>query len=404
MMRGTEQPVWLLEALAALLVLAGIIAGRALWIIIGFFVAAVILLSQKWARRTYAALIIDSIPQQITLEIGQEWLYSVSISNPLAIAAGWIRVRQEIPQGLVQDDGSHHVGAEFVLGEYQKARVVWPLKGVARGRWILGDTTLVQSDLWGWRETVQKRFLPTVVTVWPRRFDIDLPLWQAVRELGETKGWLWDEPDPSYYRGIRPYRYGEPLRDVHPFASARAGTLMVKEVERVRALSVDIICHPYTADVPWHGIDMQAVETCLSLAASAVQTAFDQGLACGLTISCALPGLGHGVSLEPTMAMAARAEYFTNLAWAVATPAVSTNVQGLLENLLRQERPAGLLLVVSPKWDEAVDLLLQRLSSQGHVIGWLSAGSSVQLPTVVDVHWAWTEGGVVHETRTSSGR
>ncbi len=391
-----------IEAVAVILVLAGLVMRNFILAVTGFFIVFALWLGYFLARRAFLHLEVEWPQSRLTLEPGQSFQWVVDIANPLSVAAGEIQLRQDVPTGLAMAEGSR-IDARFVLGGRQRARLALAMHARERGRWLFGPAELSHSDLWGWSDSTQKRPAPVMVTVWPRRIPFAADLWASARAMGDAKGQMWDEPDPSLYLGVRPYRPGDPLKWVHPFASARAGGLMIKEVERVRDFHIDVICHPLTSLTPWYGTDRVAAEECFTLSASAVESALHCEIACGLTISSPLPGFGHGISLPPALGPGTREECLTDLAWTFPGGALSDNLKTLLETLTHRAGTPGLILVVSPIWDPSLEPWLNRLSGMGHVIGWLSGGPTDKTAADVDVMWRWVKGRGIYAQHVSRG-
>lgn len=252
-----------------------------------------------------------------------------------------------------------------------------------------------QTDVLGWVQMTIQKTSPITVTVWPQRIAVPPGFWKSARRLGDIKGWWWDEPDPSLYRGIRPYQPGDSFRAVHPHASMRMGEVMVKETDYTRSFHVEVICHPVSSLQSWYGVDREAAEECFILAASAVESALNQGFACGLTISCPLPGFGHGVSLPPITGSMAVADYLTDLAWAIPTGLLSSNLEELMNQMISRHALPGLVIVVSPIWDSTINPYLQQLSDQGYVIGWLTT-SEGRMDFDLDMRWRWKKGREIY--------
>ncbi|SMC03077.1 Uncharacterized conserved protein, DUF58 family, contains vWF domain [Sulfobacillus thermosulfidooxidans DSM 9293] len=383
-----------IQIIAVILFLTGVLTQEFLIVTTAIFILVALFLANYMALQAFSHLQISSDRQHIIVESGETFHWSAVIANPLNIAAGRIQLRQDIPSGFSQS--APELKTEFVLGPHQQARVDMMLVSENRGRWIFPPLDLYQTDLLGWTDIATQKASPVMVTVWPKRIILPADFWRSARAMGDIKGQRWDEPDPSLYIGIRRYQPGDPLKWVHPYASMRMRELMIKEIDHTRSFHVEVICHPLSQLQSWYGIDREAVEDCFVLAASAVESALNQDFACGLTISCPLPGYGHGVSLPPVTGHSVVAEYLTNLAWAIPSGSLSSNLEMLMNQIiLRNERP-GLIVVVSPLWDPVLSPYLRLLAEQGYVIGWLTTSAEAHCDDDVDIRWQWKKGREIY--------
>ncbi len=381
-----------IQVLSGILLVTGILSRDFPVVVTAIFLLAALVLSHYLAAQAFRNLTISTDPSHATVEVGEEISLSVTLANPLNVAAGFIQLRQDIPQGL---SGESPVHAEFSLGQRQMARVSITVRASARGRWIFAPMDFYQIDVLGWAQMTVQKTAPIMVTVWPRRVALPANLWKAARRVGELKGQWWDEPDPALYRGIRPYQPGDSLRSVHPHASMRMKEIMVKESDYTRSYVVEVICHPISNLQSWYGVDREEAEDCFTLAATAVESALAQDFACGLTLSCPIPGFGHGVSFAPSSGSAVLADYLTDLAWAIPAGLLSSNLEALMNQIILRHTLPGLLIVVSPIWDSTINPYLQRLSDQGYVIGWLTTSES-RADFDLDMRWHWKKGREIY--------
>ena len=382
-----------IQVLSVLLFITGLLTHQFLIVTTAIFLLSGLILSHYLATQAFRNLRIHTDPSHAILEIGEEIDLSLTIANPLKIAAGVIQLRQGIPYGLSCKE--NFIRTEFSLAQRQQARVRMTVQGKFRGRWVFAPMDFYQTDVLGWAQMTVQKTASIMVTVWPQRVGLPENFWKSARRLGEMKGQWWDEPDPSLYRGIRSYQPGDSWRSVHPYASMRMNELMVKEVDFTRAFQVEVICHPITNLESWYGIDRDQAEDCFTLAASAIESALNQDYACGLTISCPLPGFSHGTSMAPGTGPAVLADYLTDLAWAIPSGFLSANLEGLMNQIIMRHGLPSLVIVVSPLWDSRVNPFLQQLANQGSVTGWLTTSES-RADYDLDIIWRWKKGREIY--------
>lgn len=390
--------------LAALVFIAGLASQRFFVIWVGFFIVALILLAEQMSRLTSRHLRVSHRFEHLAGEIGEPFRAELVIENPLPWPVGEISWELEVSEALAfqspADSATASVGAyrrmvrgAVTLSRQERVRVPYSLTGDRRGRFPLGPSVVSFRDPTNWSRWVRRNLLTERLTVWPRRFTLPASFFQSHPELGERGGRIWDPTDPLRIAGIRPYRPGDPIRRVHPYASARTGQLMVKEDEHVVALEAEVILHPETSSKGWAGTDRRRLEDAISLAATVVEGSLARGLAVGLSTSGMLAGHRHGLGQPPSRAPETLPRLFTALAWMEPSGNMTANLLVHLAEIRSRARRQALIFIVAPVWPAEADQALAPLVSQGARVIWITNGPDGGAPPYgTQTVWRWQEG------------
>lgn len=206
------------------------------------------------------------------------------LSNAKGVGVPWILSRDDLPAGLAVTGGRlepHHLPgrAQLVqiwsLGPRERVRRRFRVRAGHRGLHQIGPASLRAGDPFGWRDRVEDPVLGagTRLLVYPHAYP--LAAWRilAERPFGQQprSGWLFT--DPAQVVGARPYRPGDPYRLVHWPATARLGTIQVKQTVPARSVAAAIFLDVRTAEHAWEGVDRARAEAAIALAATLAREA-----------------------------------------------------------------------------------------------------------------------------------
>jgi len=393
---------------ALVVVLAGLISGRFMILWVGFFLVVIGVLAETMATLTFRHLTVRHHFQSLAAEIDQPMSAELIVENPLPWSVGQIEWQLDVPeplrfyslaQSFVDDSHGHwRLHGTLMISRQERLRVLLELRGMRRGRFRVGTTTVEFSDPLHWGQWMRRAHLDErLITIWPRRLSLPSGFWSHASNLGDIHGRLWDPPDPVLIAGIRPYRPGEPARRIHAFASARSGQLMVKEDEHLLARTIEVILHPQSTAYAWKGLDSQALEDCISLAATVVEASLTQGLDVGLVVSGAVAGHSQGLNFRPRHGPGVLEQMLTALAWTEPSDSMSSHLIDHLAELTRRISRDSLVVLVAPFWPDEVRSAWAALMARGVKPVWITNARTYGQPLVlrpVGVHtvWRWSDG------------
>jgi uncharacterized protein (DUF58 family) len=148
------------------------------------------------------------------------------------VASGRVRVRPVDPPGEETFLGRSGSG-----GSLDALTIVPPRRGVYRSLTLdVASAAPFALQWWHRRVTVE---LPQDLLVAPRRGRSDPPRRQRLEHADEVM--VQPRSDAGFPRGARPYVAGDPRHRVHWHATAHAGSLMVKELERSSGGPVTVV-------------------------------------------------------------------------------------------------------------------------------------------------------------------
>lgn len=265
-----------MNALMILAVLA------ALWGLFG-------LLLQKFALKGLACTRKFSRPAAFAGEEG-ELIEVVRNDRPMLIP--WLRVESRVSpylrlgrQDNLRLSGDMYYCSLFTLLPYQQIRRRHRVTFLHRGEYNLGRASLTAGDMLGMFQVSRDQVMDAPVLVYPRLLDereIPAPLARLIEETVSRRHLL---TDPFLVRGIRPYQPGDPVRDIHWPATARAGEPQLRLHDYTAQLRLLVVFNGERRDGQWGDVLMEyeadSIEYVISLAATVCVRALRAGLPVG---------------------------------------------------------------------------------------------------------------------------
>jgi uncharacterized protein (DUF58 family) len=188
---------------------------------------------------------------------GEEIPLDLEVWNRKRLPLAWLRADDEATHGVVVRerelaDGEHGAGVlrnAWTLAPFERVTRHFHVTADRRGVFSLGPVELSVGDLFARRAAGAE-----VSTV--QRF-IVRPRTVSARELQRPDRWGGVDraragltEDPARFAGVRPYAPGDPLRRIHPRASARIGRPVTKRFEPSRDREVLIALDVQTEHGP----------------------------------------------------------------------------------------------------------------------------------------------------------
>ncbi len=233
------------------------------------------------------------------------------IRNRKLLPVPWIRVESRISPNLRFGRGGQSEEREisadqyhksvFFLGPYSQITRRHEVTCLRRGHYEAGSVAMTSGDLVAmWMNTKQLN-LSCALDVYPRLLDeseLDTP---STRWQGELAVKRWIMPDPFLVSGIRDYRPGDPMRDVHWRASARTGTLQVKTRDYTADPRMLVVLNVQNSEEQWGDLmdyEQEGIEQGVRIAATLCQRALNAGVEAGFaTNACMIGEKGTGKTI-----------------------------------------------------------------------------------------------------------
>lgn len=230
-----------------------------------YLVAIAYILARLWGRYTLGQITVERrAPSHFfpgeTVDVDLFIRYHGRLPIP------WLEIHESLPVHLHSPPFVRRV---FGMRPKSTSHIRYPLRGYRRGYYTIGPLTIRTGDPLGLAPTRQQQVGETAVIVYPRVLPIaqlDLPT-RSPQALIPARIPLFE--DPTHIVGMRTYRAGDPLRKIHWTATARAGTLLVKQyqpaIARETILCLDLVKEHYDPRYRFTATEL-AITTVASLA------------------------------------------------------------------------------------------------------------------------------------------
>ena len=233
------------------------------------------------------------------------------IRNRKILPVPWIRVESRISPNLRFGHGGQSEEREISADQYHKSVFfMGPFSQITRrhdvaclrrGHYEAGSVAMTAGDLMAmWMKTKQMN-LDCALDVYPRLLSEDELDTPSTRWQGELAVKRWIMPDPFLVSGIRDYRPGDPMRDVHWRASARTGTLQVKTRDYTADPRMLVVLNVQASEEQWGDLmdyEQEGIEQGIRIAATLCRRALDAGVEAGFaTNACMIGEKGTGKTI-----------------------------------------------------------------------------------------------------------
>ena len=296
------------------------------------------------------------------------------ISNDRPLIVPWLRVESRISRHLqfgsqenLDVSGSMYHKSLFTLMPYQRITRRHRVKFLHRGEYNIGSASLTAGDVTGFFQCSREQRLDAPVTVYPRLLDDrDLPM-PFSRLIGEMMLERQLQRDPFLINGIRPYRPGDPVRDIHWPATARMGELHVRVHDFSAQTRLMVVFNAQLKENQWDNLmeyEQDLIEREISMAATLCVRALRAGLTAGFAANMPIGVSEESTVLLPSGGEAREEELLTAFARLRILRTRSFNT--FLEEL---SGLSGLDMVVLSPYDSGeLQLRLEALRSRGNTV------------------------------------
>ena len=195
----------------------------------------------------------------------------------------------------------------------------------------------------------------------------------ALKWQGDVTARRWILPDPILVTGIRDYRSGDPQRDVHWGATARTARLQVKQRDYTVSPRAMLVLNCQISPYLMGGMEpdqVELIENGVTMAASLASWCVRSGIDVGFMANGEnQTNEGVTVYVEPRCSEAHLDRILTELSLLRIKMVLG------IETMLDKQLKAGLtdmdLLILSPYWDDGLELRAKQLRRQNNSVTWL---------------------------------
>ncbi|MBQ8136139.1 MAG: DUF58 domain-containing protein [Clostridia bacterium] len=296
-----------------------------------------------------------------------EMVEVVTNRSPLLIP--WLRVESTLPGEMrfgsmenLRISGGRHHRSFFILYPYRRITRRHRVTFAGRGVFDVGSAAVTAGDLLGIIQKTGQLEKNTRVIVYPHLLKEDELPQPLVRMLGEY-AMKRAVPDPFLFAGIRPYRTGDALRDIHWPASARMGTVQVKVREQTGTLRLMVVLCGDKSPDQWGSLseaEYPMAEHGIRVAATLCVRALRSGMPAGFAVNLD-DGSGQSVLLPPSSGAAFEETLLTAMAGIRLKRTVRFET---FLGTLKGEAGTDILLLMPPSFAQPKEAIA-RLTAQG---------------------------------------
>lgn len=307
------------------------------------------------------------------------------LSNDKLVPVPWVRVESRI-SGDLRFRRQENMGLSmdrfhkslFFLGPYSRITRRHEITCLRRGWYDCSLVSMSAGDLFGVAHDRADVTGDAKLFVYPAVLRPEELPETALKWQGDVTVKRWILPDPLLVTGIRDYRAGDPLKDVHWGATARTGSLQVKQRDYTVSPRALLILNCQISERQVGGMEPAdaeflegGVRICASLAAWCVRSGVDVGF---LTNG---ESRLEGVDLRiPPRCSEAQLDRILE-ALAVLKIRMTLDLHVLLDREM-ESSPGGMdILIVSAYWSAVLEERARKLRQMGNSVTWLKIGGGV---------------------------
>jgi len=374
--RGTR---WLVAA--AVLAVIAILLRQPLLLTLAIVLALAAASARLWWRFGLSEVTYRRRFATTRAAFGEEIELELITENAKPLPLVWLEVTDEFPTALevvgatLEPAAKPRVGifqAFFSVRPYERVRRRYRLRCTARGYYRFGPAKLTTGDPFGF--AAREREIPTTdhLIVYPRVLPLTAFGLPARQPLGDAKPAQPLVEDPLRVAGVRPYAAGDSPRRIHWRASARTGTLQVKQYERSADPTVALFLDTNTFEHFWEGQRSDLLELAITVAASLAARALDEGRQVGLIANAPASGSARFIRVPPGRHPAQLARILEMLAMLV--PGTGVRVEQTLTAESGKLPWGATVVVVTANVTAGLQRTLVRLARNGRQVVLVSCG------------------------------
>jgi uncharacterized protein (DUF58 family) len=361
------------QAVAALaLILVGTALDVPIVMVLGIVTLLLETIRQVWARYGLRGITYRRHLATNRTTWGEEIPLAIEVWNRKPLPLAWLRADDAASPGvvvreraLVEGEAGAGVLRNFwTLEPFERVIRHFNVGSDRRGVFVLGPVDLAVGDLVARRAATETRPSTETFLVRPRTVATP-PLERPERWGGVERVRSGLAEDPARFAGVRPYAPGDPLRRIHPRASARLGRPVTKRFEPSRDREVLIALDVQTEHGPASDVtfDDDAVEGLYVVAASIARSLATERAAFGIA-AAGYSGAETRLAHIPISAAPGQAERVLDLLARLSSHA-SAPFERLLVFVHRAARPGSTVLVVTARDATPFAAHLRRIERAG---------------------------------------
>ena len=267
-----EIPILILVLLVVAVFLRLDIIFYLVYVVVGIYA-----FSRWWTGRGLRSVHVKRIFAEHAF-LGERITVQLTLCNTALLPIPWLRLNEALPLGLHTPGFVRRVTS---LGPRDRKHFTYDLDCRRRGYYPIGPLEAGSGDLFGFAEAQRCPAGVDYLTVYPEIIPLSHLGFPSRAPFGTIKSQQRIFEDPARVAGVREYRTGDSLRQVHWKASARQGGLLVKKYQPAISLQTVILLNLNRSEYsPRRSFD--APERAIVVAASIANHLVGQRQAVGL--------------------------------------------------------------------------------------------------------------------------
>lgn len=273
------------------LFITGVLLRLELLLLITFLLALIGITSWLWQRTSLEGVTYRRRFGATRLFFGDSTDLHIEVTNAKPLPLPWLRAEDEFssalevtPEKAVYSfrSGRRILSNLLTLRWYERVTRRFQVRGVQRGAWRFGPSSLASGDLFGFSVQYRQANDPQTILVYPKVVALTALGIPALRPFGDLTTSRRLVEDPMRLIGARDYAPGDSYRHIHWKATAHRRELQTKVFDPAAARPIAVFVNVNTSLYLIEGLDYELREYAISAAASIARWAWESGQPIGL--------------------------------------------------------------------------------------------------------------------------
>lgn len=280
----------------AVLVLAGLTRSPAVIVIAAAGIVAWVLV-EVTGRLALVAVDVDVSLEPRRLIAGETAMLTVRLTNHKPLPVPWMDVQVDLPEGIAPPRTGTSLpataaSASFAPRARERVTLRFPVVVSRRGAYVVGPMRIRAGDWLGFVSEERRVDVALEIVAHPAPAPIVDRHLASLRPVAESVTRRGLVPDPLRFRGVREYRGGDPVKEIHWKASARLRALHTKVYEPATSLDSVFLVNVASYEQYWVQVDPDGAELVIAATAELIRLAAAAGRQVGL-ITNGLDNITH---------------------------------------------------------------------------------------------------------------
>ncbi len=238
-------------------------------------------------RLALVAVEIEATLEPVRIVAGERTTLTVRVANLKPLPVPWMDLRVDLPEGIAPPrngpaSAARSLSASFAPRARERITLRFPLDVSARGAYVVGPLEVRAGDWLGFVQEVRRIPVALELVAHPAPVGVADRHLATLRPVAESPTRRGLVPDPLRFRGVREYRGGDPVKEIHWKASARLRALHTKVYEPATSLDAVFLVNVATYEQYWVQADPEGAELVIAASAELIRLAAHAGRQVGL--------------------------------------------------------------------------------------------------------------------------